>query len=928
MIHFVHPEVFVLAVPLFVWFRRCGRGLAPEVRAVRAGLALLLLAVLAEPYRATAIAGRDLVILVDRSRSVGDLAWRRAEELARDAVSQAEPGDRVGVFAFGRGVAVEVPLTGAADFVLGSPTAQVDGDATDLLAAIDRAVAAIPPGRQGSVLLVSDGEATGAPAWPGARAALRRGIRVDAVPVRRPGGAEVAIEELEVPAEVAPGEPLRITGWVQSDRAVAAPYRLLRDGEVLSEGTIELRPGSNRMRFRDRAAAPGTHRYELSLDVPEDRVRENDRALGVVRVAGPRPILVVRQDGGASGRLPTVLRGAGLDVEVVTPGRMPASLGGLDRFRAVVLENVPAADLPAGGMEALATFVEELGGGLWMTGGRASFGLGGYRLSPLEPVLPVSMEVREEQRRYALAMAIGLDRSGSMSAPAGAGRTKMDLANLGTIAAAQTLGPNDEITVIAIDSSPHVVVPLTRIDQDEGLLRRIESIESGGGGIFVGVALEAMANQLASSTTANRHMVLFADAADAEEPGAYRTFVPDLVKAGVTLSVIALGTPTDSDAGLLLELARLGGGRCKFVEDVRELPRLFAQETIEVASSSFVEEPVDVRVRADLVGLGDLAVGAFAASAIPPVGGYAIAWPEPRASVGLVLEDETETPLLAFWQRGLGRSAAYLGEVDGEFTGPIGGFAAFDDLIATVGRWLGGAESADDVWAEVRREGHEAVVRVELAAEASSAAVEKLRAVQVGPDGAEPLWLERTGLREFTGRFALDAEGVHRVVLQTGTGDVVRLAPVSLPYSPEFEPRVDPGEGRRTLARLAEIAEGRVDPAAADLLSGSRVSQGIESLGAPLAWLALLFLIAEVAVRRLGVRLTAARRLGDALRTRIGAAGRSLRRSERTPARAGAGPVGAAPDEPPAPESKQGEDAPSDLGSVLDRARRRARGGR
>src|SRR5690606_19327971 len=118
---------------------------------------------------------------------------------------------------------------------------------------------------------------------------------------------------------------------------------------------------------------------------------------------------------------------------------------GLDGFAAVVLENVPADDLPAGALVALQRFVDDLGGGLLMTGGKASFGAGGYRRSPLEEVLPVSMEIREEQRRFALALAGALDRSGSMTAPAGPDRTKMDLANLGTIAAGEMLGRNDEV---------------------------------------------------------------------------------------------------------------------------------------------------------------------------------------------------------------------------------------------------------------------------------------------------------------------------------------------------------------------------------------------------------------------------------------------------------------------------------------------------
>ena len=56
----------------------------------------------------------------------------------------------------------------------------------------------------------------------------------------------------------------------------------------------------------------------------------------------------------------------------------PLTLDHLDGVRAVVLENVPLADLPAGAAAALASYVRDLGGGLLMTGGRASFGPGGY----------------------------------------------------------------------------------------------------------------------------------------------------------------------------------------------------------------------------------------------------------------------------------------------------------------------------------------------------------------------------------------------------------------------------------------------------------------------------------------------------------------------------------------------------------------------
>jgi cobalamin biosynthesis protein CobT len=51
-----------------------------------------------------------------------------------------------------------------------------------------------------------------------------------------------------------------------------------------------------------------------------------------------------------------------------------------------------------------------------MLGGAYSFGSGGYHGSPVGELLPVSMELKEEHKKLAVAMAIVVDRSGSMTA--------------------------------------------------------------------------------------------------------------------------------------------------------------------------------------------------------------------------------------------------------------------------------------------------------------------------------------------------------------------------------------------------------------------------------------------------------------------------------------------------------------------------------
>ena len=92
-------------------------------------------------------------------------------------------------------------------------------------------------------------------------------------------------------------------------------------------------------------------------------------------------------------------------------------------------------------------------------------------------------------------------------------------------------------------------------------------------------------------------MILFSDAADSEEPGSYSELISEMVSQNTTVSVIGLGTDTDVDAQLLQDIAHRGGGRIFFNEDASALPGLFAQETVAVARSTFVDEPVGVEPR-------------------------------------------------------------------------------------------------------------------------------------------------------------------------------------------------------------------------------------------------------------------------------------------------------------------------------------------
>ncbi len=914
MIHFDRPEALLLGlVALFILRRHLlGR---PTVTALRVLLLLALLILLAGPRIEGRTSGRDLVLLVDRSRSMPASTLDTLRELAEAARTRSEPGDRIGLVAFGREAVVEQAPSEAFRYV--APTGELDADATDLAEAMETALALIPPERQGSLLILSDGEVTGRDPSSAARHALRRGLRVDVAVQRRPGVFDLAVEEVSVPGEVALGEPFQACVWVRADRALDAPIRVQRGGVLLASGMRSFRAGLNCIRFRDRALMTGIATYDVQIDAPEDRVPENDRARAAVRVTGPFRVLCVTPDG-RQDRLTRSLAAAGVSVDVVAPHSAPLGPNRLDGYRAVVLEDVPLEDLPRGADDVLATYVRDLGGGLLMTGGRASFGPGGYHQSAIESVLPVSMEIRQEQRKFFLAMAIALDRSGSMSMPVASGESKMDLANRGACAAVELLGRGDAVSVIAVDSAPHIVVPLVSLTDKPQVLSEIRKIESMGGGIYTYTALVAAAQELAKATQGTRHIVLFADAQDAEEPGDYKTFVPGLRAAGVTVSVIGLGSDTDVDADFLRDVAHLGGGRCFFAADAADLPRVFAQETIQVARSSIVEEATAVAQQPALVS-----VGALQGQGFPRVGGYSIAYLKGAAQAGLVTRDDTAAPLLSFWQHGLGRSAAYLGIADGALSGEVGSWEGYADFFATVVRWTAGTEAAGELFADFERRGHEGILSVEVP-EGRDDLLAGLSARILDPGGeAREVRLVRVDDTRMEARIALRGEGLYRPVLETSDGRFLRLPAATLPYSPEFEPRTDPQEGEKLLQRLARIAEGRVDPPMGALMAGSRESRGARSLAWLLAWLALALLLLEIAVRRLGLRVPT-----EQVQTAWAKRPRMARRPRvRT--------TKVAPTKPPAvettPKAVVEEDAspPSEetdgIASVLDRARRKGR---
>lgn len=817
-------------------------------RAMIAPAVLALLAI-ARPVLPIGDDAGLVVAVVDRSASLDEAARKEQSKLLK-ALSESRPSDaKLAVVAFGADSAIE-QLPSAAPFAGFEQEVREDG--SDLTAALARADALADTSDDARVVVVSDGLVA-----LDERLRLKHGV--DTYLQSRESKADLAISRLDAPSPVAKRSVVPITAWVETDVASTNSYILYSSTNVVASGRAVFKPGLTPLAFRDTVKNAGLVRYTLLITPSEGDMRpENNRATAVVKVEGSRPLLWLADKTPSSAAASA--RASGLDVREFRADTFPQSLAALQDYAGVILENVPAKRFGTTFQRELASYVEDFGRGLAMTGGETSFGPGGWYKSPVEDILPVSLELRNDHRKYTTAIAIVMDRSGSMAAQLSNGKTKMDMANLGAAGAIDMLTAADEVSVIAVDSKPHLILALTDGESAKAQTEKVRRIESMGGGIFVEEGLMAALRELDKSKSPNKHIMLFADAADAEEPGNYRSYLSKAFDAGITVSVIALGSERDCDAALLKDIASVGGGECFFESNANEIPRLFMQDTYLSLKEAMVKEPAPIAVTSAMRGLSD----SFRPSE-RTVGGYDRVYMREGAECAIHTTDAEDAPILAFHRAGLGRTLAFTGELSGEYASPLMTSESGGELLAAIARWTLGDDGVDRGGFFFEQKFVPGGVKISAIADEENpdAAVSRsglqLLLVRESPSLGivrETTTLEWEDSDALSSVIPLSGDETLYAVAILGDGSPCVLPPICLPYSAEHRRMRDPLVGKRTLARLAERTGGRVLEAADDLWSDFTGSTRRIYLDTPLYLLAATLLLLIVVALRLGMRLS------------------------------------------------------------------------
>ncbi len=786
----------------------------------------------------------------------------------KEATRGRGPEDLVGLVAFdGRATAIALPSH--AD-VLSRDLDVAPEDGTNIERALDLARSLIPPDAAGRIVLFSDGDQTSGDGVASAGACRTARVPVDVVAFSYRVGTDVAVESIDAPPTADPGSTVLVRVVLSATGPAKGTLHLLSEGHAIDlngalPGTgrgVTLHEGLNVERVELRLDQGRVHRlravFEPDITGPGggDAIAENNTAESFTITPGKGAVLLVDgvsqgDPGGPGATLADVLRRGGLDVRVVAPGGIPGDAVSLQAYDSVILQNVPADEVPMGTQEQLATAVREIGTGLVMIGGPASFGAGGWKGSAIEPILPVRLDLSNKVVVPDVAIVLVIDHSGSMHRPVlGTGRTQQEIANDAAALAIRSLDRTDMLGVIEFNHEASEVIPISRNSDPAANVDRVRGIVADGGTNMV-PALRMAADQMAKvdPKIKVRHVIVLTDGVSRDRPQVLPA-VKTLADMGVRVSTIAVGD--EPDAKSLEAAAKLGSGVFYHADSATQLPRILLKAVRLTRTPMVREEPFRPVV---------LPVGSPYTLGIvnpPELGGLTLTRPreEPTAITAMVTPGGE--PLLAHWNVGLGQVVAFTSDASEWAGGWIGSGLYERFWLQTIRRVarptdLGLASGAMEIGA--------GKVTVRVGARAKGGGT--LDGLDIGatvyPPSGEPqeLRLSQVGPGVYEGSVPAGPSGSYLAIVKPGKNNP-GIAPLVVGASVQGGIEFRARENNEALMRgISAASGGRVlslsDPRGAKLFDrgGIPAREALSPLWPVLLVWSLVLLLVDIATRRI-----------------------------------------------------------------------------
>lgn len=850
------PWWLALALPALLWLLWVdGRSQQPmpdgrrrALLVTRAVLVVVGLAALAGPARELRSDRQAVVMVLDHSLSMGEEGLERVMEAGRQLERRLPSGVDVGWVAAGaRAEVMAAPgVTGAEDLEPWTDWMAEHGGQTDLAAALRLAGGLFPAGTSRHVVLLTDGLETRGNLRSAAAEAAVRGIQVHAVPVAgepRPDARITGVTPSQ--ARLHEGAALAIRVGLESSLAGEGRLRLFENGLEVERRMVELEPGAAREEvFRRTPDRRNVYHFRAVLeDVEGDSIPDNNEGLAVVDVRGRPVMLFVEGEEGEGRYLVEAMAREGIRLESRPPQALPGELAELAGFDAVILSDVPATRLSEASMVALRDYVDQLGGGLVMIGGQNSFGVGGYAHTPVEDILPVRLQAPDQEEQQSAAVAIVVDRSGSMAGE------RLEFCKIAAAGVVELLGRKDYVSVIAFDTEAYTIVPMTRVTSTGAIISQINTLTAGGGtNMYPGMARAR--EELNQVNARLKHMIVLGDGQSAGT--GYEALAAQCRAEGITVSTVSVGE--GSWVALMQAIAAGGGGQGYVTTDAASLTRIFTQDTLTHTGRMIREQPFEAAKTERHPMLADW--DEFDA---PPLLGYVKTIRKPTAQVPLVTD--LGDPLLAHWRFGLGKVTAFTSDAKSRWASLwVAGWPGYAQLWAQVLRETARPPQGRNMDLSYEWDGERAELTVDLLQDPGTrrdAAKVEADVFFAGGDrgraaagtALEPLVtlsLPQRGPGLYQGSFRPEQPGVYLIRARAGA----QMVSAGLVHQPSTEAAT----GLTDDALLEEVTTmtggGLIDPANPEFIPAGASVADYQELRSWLLGLFLLLFLADVMIRR------------------------------------------------------------------------------
>lgn len=871
---FVYPQYLwlLLIAPFLVWIgwlgrQRLSRGRFWASLVLRVFLYILLVCALAGIQLRLKSNVLTTVFILDASDSVSVNNQRHAEEIIQNSLELMKGDDQAAIIVFGEDALVERLASDLKDFV---PISSIPVTTrTDIANALQLAQAVFPGEGAKRIVLLSDGRENLGAAIDQAELVAASNIQLLYVPLGgQQGEVEVWLDTLDAPAEIRQGQDFELKATVKTTKLVDATIRVFENDVLIQSLETRLLPenGNNPNIItipikEDSTQQPGNslRRYRVQVLPTEDTRLQNNEASAFTIVHGPPGVLMVEGGPGYGDNLAKALESAQMRISRTSPQAMPTTLPELANYDSLILVDVPAGDLPSGMLDILPIYVRDLGKGLLVVGGPQSYGAGGYLRTPLEKALPVDMDVRDKDIQSNLALVLAVDKSGSMGrchcdnpdlfqsyTPRESGQAKVDIAKEAVMRAASAIGNQDYLGVVAFDSQPHWVLDLKPLVDPYALEQAIGGFQAEGQ-TNLQAGVQAAYDALQKVQAKRKQIILMTDGWVRQ--GDLNPLARAMQKEGITLSIVAAG----EGAGTYLNaLAQVGGGTFYPARSIQDVPDIFLKETIKSVGKYIIEEPfypLPASPGSTLRGLDT--------SSLPPLLGYNGTSAKNTARLELITP--RGDPLLATWQFGLGRAAAWMSDLKGQWATRWLTWEGFPRFVTQLVAWTLPAPRIEGLSATVRLQDNQAVIQVEAVKKDGSPFNFLTGAATIIDPKLEKteLQLKQTSAGQYQAVEDVSQPGVYliRVGVNNGDQSMGQMAlGLVVPYSPEYRFN---GVDQGLLNQLAHLTGGM------ELETGNLETVFAHDLNsvdnAREIWLRLLEVVAllfpiDVAIRRLTVK--------------------------------------------------------------------------